>query len=152
MLSNQQLYLLNHFAFVARRHGLRLPDLNDLMHNEARLQEWIDIGLSELTKPAVMDAAAKLAATLRGQATSVPHAKGTSPRDVPGLSPKERDLALAALQDVAGPIASLIVERLDAMGPMSLDSYLDHAAALAQLNATRRRSLRAACGLAPDRA
>lgn len=152
MLNDQQLYFLNHFAFVARRHGLRLPDLKDLMQNEARLQEWIDVGLSELTQPAVMDAAAKLAATLRGQTPSVPHQKDPSPRGGPGLSSKERASALAALQDAAGPIAGLIVERLDAMGPMSLDSYLDHAAALAQLNDSRRRALRAACGLAPDRA
>jgi hypothetical protein len=48
------------------------------------------------------------------------------------------------------PIASFIAEQIDALGPMSLGRYLDHAATLAQLNDTRRRALRAACGLAPD--
>ncbi len=175
MLSNQQLYLVNHFALVARRHGLQLPDLKELLADEIQLRQWIDVGLAELTHPAVKDAAAKLAAALFGQGHPAAAGTPTPPRGAsqplnPGMStpgrPKgeyrsaqhegtavsarERALALAALHDAAGPIASFIAEQIDALGPMSLGRYLDHAATLAQLTDTRRRALRAACGLTPD--
>lgn len=154
MLSNQQLYLLNHFVLVARRHGLHLPDLKELLRDEAQLRLWIDTGLAEPARPAVRDAAAKLAAALSlpSPATATP-SPGPSSRSSPlqpGLSPRERALALAALQDAAGPIAGFIAEQVDAMGPMSLGRYLDQAATLAQLSDARRRGLRTACGLAPD--
>lgn len=155
MLSNQQLYLVNHFALVARRHGLQLPDLKELLADEKQLRQWVDVGLADLAHPAVKDAAAKLAAALFGQvhpaaAGTPPSTRGASEPPKPGMSARERALALAALQDAAGPIASFIAEQIDALGPMSLGRYLDHAATLAQLNDTRRRALRAACGLAPD--
>jgi hypothetical protein len=168
VLSNQQLYLVNHFALVARRHGLHLPDLKELLRDETELRQWIDIGLSELSHPAVIDAAAKLSAALSWQGQPAAAAAGSRPVPRPaatatpagprgpsapsraGLSPQERDLALAALQDVAGPIAGFIAEQVDAMGPMSLGRYLDQAATLAQLNGARRRALRVACGLAGD--
>lgn len=157
MLSNQQLYLLNHFALVARRHGLRLPDLKELLRDERQLRQWIDVGLAERARPPVMDAAAKLAAALSlpgpAAATTSPDPRGRSQPSPPaqtGLSAQERALALAALQDAAGPIAGFIAEQVDAMGPMSLAHYIDQAATLAQLSDVRRRGLRTACGLAPD--
>lgn len=156
MLSNQQLYLLNHFVLVARRHGLHLPDLKELLHDDRQLRHWIAVGLDELARPPVMDAAARLAAALplpgptAAAASPGPSGRSQAPQPVqPGLSPRERALALAALQDAAGPIAGFIAEQVDAMGPMSLARYLDQAATLAQLSDVRRRGLRTACGLAP---
>ena len=78
MLSNQQLYLVNHFALVARRHGLQPPDLKELLADEIQLRQWIDVGLAELAHPAVKDATAKLF----GQGH--PAAAGTTP---PARSP-----------------------------------------------------------------
>lgn len=167
MLSNQQLYLLNHFALVARRHGLHLPELKELHHDEKQLRQWIDFALSQRSQPAVMDAAAKLATALSGQgpapgAAASPDRGGrppplqasppspTSHSAQVGMNPRERALALAALQDAAGPIAGFIAEQVDAMGPLSLAGYLDQAATLAQLSDARRRGLLSACGLAPD--
>ncbi len=154
MLSNQQLYLLNHFVLVARRHGLHPPDLKELLRDEVQLRLWISTGLAQPARPAVMDAAAKLAAAMSlpgpAVATTSPGPSGRSPPLQPGLSQRERALAVAALQDAAGPIAGFIAEQVDAMGPMSLARYLDQAATLAQLSDARRRGLRTACGLAPD--
>lgn len=166
MLSSQQLYLVNHFALVARRHGLHLPDLKELLRDEALLRQHVEAGLLPTAQPAVADAAAKVATALSWRApagtTAAPAAAapaqaprgqpapppgGTTP---PGLSPQERERALAALQEAAGPIAGFIAEQVDALGPMGLSRYLDQAADLAQLSAARRRALRAACGLAPD--
>jgi len=161
VLSNQQLYLLNHFALVARRHGLHLPELKELQHDERQLRQWIDVALSARSQPAVMAAAAKLAAALSGQGPAPGVAASPDHRGRPqplqpsqplqtGMNPRERALALTALQDAAGPIAGFIAEQVDAMGPMSLARYLDQAATLAQLSDARRRGLLSACGLAPD--
>jgi len=167
VLSNQQLYLLNHFALVARRHGLHLPELKELQHDEKQLRQWIDFALSQRSQPAVMDAAAKLAAALSWQgpapgAAASPDSGGQAQPSQPaqpspsppssqvGMNPRERALALAALQDAAGPIAGFIAEQVDAMGPLSLARYLDQAATLAELSDARRRGLLSACGLTPD--
>jgi len=170
VLNNQQLYLVNHFALVARRYGVKLPDLKELMRDEARLRQCIESSLADQAHPAVAEVAAKLAAAMpwpgktgladlapalpsppaRASAPSIsPGSAAPAAHTRPGLSPQERALALAALQDAAGPIAEFIAEQVDALGPMGLGSYLDQAAALAQLTETRRRTLRAACGLAP---
>jgi hypothetical protein len=167
VLSNQQLYLVNHFALVARRQGVALPDLKELLRDEVRLRQCVEGALADQGRPALAEAAAKVAAAMSWPVPAEMAAAGTrpppridalatpsgaampSPQPQSGLSTQERAQALAALQDAAGPIASFIAEQVDALGPTSLGHYLDQAATLAQLGEARRRALRAACGLGP---
>ena len=167
MLNSQQVYLVNHFALVARRQGLHLPDLKELLRDEALLRQHVQAGLAPTAPASVAEAAAKVAAAMSWPARPGSEALPATParaaaaaptqaRQVPpaatggALTAQERALALAALQDAAGPIAAFIAEQVDALGPMSLSRYLDQAATLAQLSGARRRALRLACGLAAD--
>lgn len=145
MLSNQQLYLVNHYALVARRHGIHLPDLKLLLADAQLLRRHVEQGLLPGADAAVAEAAAKVAASMNWRPAPAP----ASPAQ--GIAPEDLRRAQAALVVVAGPIASLIVEQIDATDPaMTLSRFLDEAAAMAQLDDTRRRALRQACGLASD--
>lgn len=151
MLNNQQLYLVNHFALVARRSGLHLPDLKLLLKDEARLRSEVETALTLTQWPAVTDAARKVAAAF-GWPLAPPESPGRQARApaAPAAAPMtadERARAKAALLAVAGPIAGFIAEQIGDAAPLRLDEFVDQAAALAQLSDDRRRALRTACGL-----
>ncbi len=142
MLSNQQLYLVNHFALVARHHGIHLPDLKELLADLPMLRRHVEAGLAPGADPAVTEAAAKLAAAMAWR----PSTAGGGATD--GMTAAEFARARAALVSAAGPIAEFIADRIDPMATgMSLARFVDEAAALAQLDAARHRALRRACGL-----
>ncbi len=156
MLSNQQLYLVNHFALVARRHGLHLPDLKALLQDEGRLRAHVEAAMAGGAGPEVRKAATQLSAAFSwtltplgpalGSKTSLPG--GTVADVAPGpMTPEERTRARAALLAVAGPIADFIAEQIGQSPGLSLQQFIEQAADLAQLSQERRRALRAACGL-----
>lgn len=140
MLSNQQLYLVNHFALVARHHGIHLPDLKELLADLPMLRRHVEAGMAPGADPAVTEAAAKLAAAMAWRPATAGAAAG--------MTAAEFARARAALLSAAGPIAEFIADRIDPMTTgMSLGRFVDEAAALAQLDAPRHRALRRACGL-----
>lgn len=145
MLSNQQLYLVNHFVLVARRRGIHLPELKLLLDDAALLRRHVEQVLAPGADPAVAEAAGKVAASMNWSLASA------SAQADPGMTPDEFVRAKKALLAVAGPIAGFIVEQIDtATVPMSLSRFLDEAAALAQLDEAHRRTLRKSCGLSAD--
>ena len=145
MLSNQQLYLVNHYLLVARRHGIRLPDLKLLLDDAALLRGHVEQGLLPGAHPAVVEAAAKVAASMNWRPASAPA------QAAPGMTPEEFERAKKSLLAVAGPIAGFIIEQIDTTTvPMSLDRFLSEAAALAELDEAHRRALRKSCGLSAD--
>lgn len=154
MLNSQQLYFVNHYALVARRHGIQLPELNALLNDPERLRSCVEQGLLPGADDEVAEAAAKLAASMNW--TKVPaRAQSPQPRapNASGqfMTPDELDRAKAALLAVAGPIADIVVEQIDlTRAPKSLAAFLDEAVALAQLDDEHRRALRTACGLSAD--
>lgn len=140
MLSNQQLYLVNHFALVARHHGIHLPDLKELLADLQLLRRHVEAGMAPGADPAVTEAAAKLAAAMAWRPSTAGAAAG--------MTAAEFARARAALLSAAGPIAEFIADRIDPITTgMSLGRFVDEAAALAQLDAPRHRALRRACGL-----
>ncbi len=174
MLSNQQLYLVNHFALLARRHGIALPDLRVLLQDENQLLAQVEAAQAQTVAPAVADAARKLAmafswplstpvAAVDPGATRAaspplapaPHVSDRKPpapagEAVPSATPMASDelaRARAALRVAAGPIADFIVEQIDDADRLTLRQFIEQAATLAQLDSDRRRALRVACGL-----
>jgi hypothetical protein len=154
VLSNQKLFLVNHFALAAKRAGIALPELAVMFEDEALLKSHIDQALASAHAPVVEAARAVAAAFNWRDATSTATPTGVS-RPAPSraaaaeppMTSAERSLAQTELLKVVGPIADFIVDQIGDTGRMSLRKFLTQAADLADLSADKRQELFAACNL-----
>lgn len=157
MLSNQKLFLVNHFALAAKRAGLSLPELSAMFDNEALLRSHVEQALACAHAPVVEAARAvatafawrdaQPAATSTGStrtASSRSAASRSAAVDLP-MTATERSVAQAELLKVVGPIADFIVDQIGDTERMSLRKFLSQAADLADLSADKRQELFAAC-------